>query len=94
MRQFEVEVDGRKYIFRELTFGEVNDILRQVTRVKSGPLGETNTEIDWPTFTELLIQKAIVEPKELKDINKIRELPYKTAKQIVDYLLKELDLFR
>jgi len=95
MKKFEIEIDGRKYVFKDLTFGEVNDLLRRTIKVSTDPnTGQLITEIDWPTFTELLIQKSIVEPEELKDLNKIRELPYTTARKIIDFLTKELGLFR
>ena len=94
MRTFELEVDGQKYIFKDLTFGEVNEILRKTVKVYTDQAGQTQTEIDWASFTELLIQKAIVEPQELKDLNKIRQLPYSTAKKMIDFLMEKLDLFR
>jgi len=73
----EVELsDGRKVTVRSITFGEMNDILRQATKIKT--IGrETVTEMDWITFKELLISKSTG-----MSIEEVRKLSIKDGEKL------------
>ena len=80
-KEVEVEVNGKptKVLIRNLLAGERNSCLRKA--MKMNPMSTPPTsEIDLPTFNEMRLSMAIVDPRDLmveqrdaRDVNKVIE---------------------
>ena len=89
-----VTIDGKEVEveFRKLTWGEANDILKKVIKMKLYG-NTTQSEIDFTAYRELLLQKSIKSPEWLRDISKIRTLPIETGEKLFNEAQKVNNLF-
>ncbi|WP_428323669.1 hypothetical protein [Nitrosopumilus sp.] len=93
-KTFEVNINGVKETIEyksDLTFGEVQDILKQTYNAKN-PLSPT---FDGQLYQRLIMEYAIVKaPFDPKDYTKIYELPDDAVQEILLVLMEQFPLGR